>query len=190
VEHGAEHLHFACNGCGDCCRTHRVALTHRDLARLTGVARPPVEALVDWLPPERVDLDAESASLVTLPAGPRLMVLAHGDRGCRFLTADDRCAVHAARPRDCELYPFVLERNEQRQPVRLSLFEPQGCGDKSSSPVALLDLERADAERWAEVESYRALVARWNRLARHRQRLHHRAGTATEFLKFALRAAE
>jgi Fe-S-cluster containining protein len=189
VEHGAEHLHFACNGCGDCCRTHRVALTHRDLSRLAHVVQAPIETLVDWLPADSVDLDAESGSLVMLPAGLRLMVLAHGNRGCRFLTSDDRCSVYAARPRDCELYPFVLERHVQRQPVRLSLFEPEGCGDRAASPVALADLERADSERWAEIDAYRVHVARWNRLARHRRRLHHRAGSVGQFLDFALRAA-
>jgi Fe-S-cluster containining protein len=145
-----------------------------------------METLVDWLPPEVVDLDAESASLVALPTGPRLMVLAHRKSGCRFLTPDDRCEVHAVRPRDCELYPFVLERNEQRRPVRLALFEPAGCGDRSPSAVSLADVERADAERWAELDAYRTLVARWNRLAGHRRRLRHRAGTATQFLDFAV----
>jgi Fe-S-cluster containining protein len=62
---GAEHLHFGCNGCGDCCRTLGVALTHRDLVRLTSVIREPVETLVDWLPPEVVDLDAESRGIST-----------------------------------------------------------------------------------------------------------------------------
>jgi uncharacterized protein len=187
---GAEHLQFACNGCGDCCRTHRVALTHRDLARLTGAVHGEAALLVDWLSPDAVDPDAESASFVTLPSGPRLMVLAHGDRGCQFLTADDRCGVYSARPRDCELYPFVLERDERRQPVRLSLFEPGGCGDRVTSPARLTDLARADATRWTEVDEYRTLVARWNRLAWHRQRLHHRAGTAQQFLDFVLGAAK
>src|SRR5262245_63551805 len=85
---GAEHLLFACNGCGDCCRRHRVALTHHDLARLQRVVSEPVEHLVEWLLPDEVDLDAESASFVTLPAGSRLMVLAHANAGCRFLTGD------------------------------------------------------------------------------------------------------
>jgi uncharacterized protein len=184
---GTEHLHFACNGCGDCCRRHRVALTHLDLARLARVVTEPLTALVAWLPPDTVDLDAESASFVDLLQGPRLMVLAHEGRGCRFLTAEDRCSVYAVRPRDCELYPFVLERNERRAPVRLTLFEPAGCGDVATPPRHLDDLVRADDERWAELDAYRALVARWNRLARHRRRLRHRAGTTEEFLEFVLR---
>jgi Fe-S-cluster containining protein len=183
---GAEHLSFRCNGCGDCCRTHRVALTHLDLRRLAAAVGEPPEVLLDWLAPEAVDLDAESASFVTLPEGPRLMVLAHADNACRLLDADDRCGAYAARPRDCQLYPFVLERDERREPRRLSLFDPAGCGDVGSVRASLSALERADAERWAELETYRALVARWNRLARHRRRFGHRARTAREFVGFLL----
>jgi Fe-S-cluster containining protein len=168
-----------------------VAVTHLDLARLERVVAAPLETLVEWLPAGAVDLDAESASMVELPAGPRLMVLAHGRAGCRFLTEDDRCGVYASRPRDCELYPFVLERDErdeQKPLVHLSLFDPAGCGDRSATPLGLPELERADRRRWSEVAAYRALVARWNRLARHRRRFGHRARGAAEFVAFALRA--
>jgi Fe-S-cluster containining protein len=181
---GAEHLYFACNGCGDCCRRHRVALTHHDLARLGSVVSEPIERLVNWLAPAEVDFDAESASFVTLPSGPRLMVLARVGAACRFLTADNRCRVYSARPRDCELYPFVLEHDDRRRPVRLALFEPEGCGERAAMPRDVGTLASADAERWAEVDEYRALVNRWNRLARHRRRFGHRAGTAGEFLAF------
>jgi Fe-S-cluster containining protein len=186
---GAEHLHFACTLCGDCCRRHRVALTHHDLGRLARVVPAPVERVVEWLRPDEVNFDAESASFVTLPAGPRLMVLAQSNAACRFLTSDDRCSVHAARPRDCELYPFVLEREERRRPVRLALFEPQGCGERGETAVDLEMLASADARRWAELHEYRTLVARWNRLADHRRRFGHRAGTARQFLAFTERAS-
>jgi Fe-S-cluster containining protein len=181
---GAEHLHFQCNGCGDCCRRHRVALTHHDLVRLARAVAEPLEALVEWLPPNEVDLDAESASFVSLPPGPRLMVLRHSGGACRFLTGDARCSVYSARPRDCELYPFVLERDERRGPHRLTLFEPAGCGQRAPAPHALSLLDEADARRWAELDDYRARVSRWNRLARQRRRLRHRARTAREYLAF------
>ena len=181
---GAGHLHFACNGCGDCCRRHRVALTHHDLSRLRRLVAEPVERLVDWLAPDAVELDAESASFVSLPQGPRLMVLAHANAACRFLTSEARCSVYAARPRDCQLYPFVLERDDRRRPVRLALFEPEGCGDRGVTAHDLARLEQADAERCAELDEYRAFVARWNRLAAHRRRFGHRAATAEQFFSF------
>jgi hypothetical protein len=49
---------------------------------------------------------------------------------------------------------------------------------------ATLDAE--DRIRWAELRDYQALVARWNRRARHRRRLHYPVGTAASFLSFAL----
>lgn len=186
---GADHLHFACNGCGDCCRRHRVALTHLDLVRLRRAVTGSAGSLVEWLLPESVDLDAESASLVLLPSGPRLMVLAHGSKGCRFLTEEDSCSVYSARPRDCVLYPFVLERNERNDPVRLALFDPAGCGDRAEQASSLAELDRADTARSREVEAYRELVARWNRFASHRRRFRHRARTAEEFLAFAIESA-
>jgi uncharacterized protein len=181
---GFEHLDFACNGCGDCCRRHRVALTHHDLVRLRRAVSEPAERLVEWLAPDKVDPDAESASYVNLPEGPRLMVLAHANGACRFLTSEDRCSAYSARPRDCELYPFVLERDERRRPVRLALFEPAGCGERGATARDIAALDREDARRWAEVEEYRAIIARWNRLERHRRRLGRRANTSEQFLAF------
>ena len=73
---GAEHLHFACNGCGDCCRRLRVALTHRALERLIGAVHVPATSLVAWLSPDEVDPSEDAANFALLPGGPRLMVLA------------------------------------------------------------------------------------------------------------------
>lgn len=181
---GAEHLTFACNGCGDCCRQHRVALTHHDLARLAGFFQATPESLVEWLPPDQVDLDAASASMVLLPAGPRLMVLAHARGACTLLDAYNRCGAYAARPLDCRLYPFVLERTPDKQITRLSLFEPRGCGERHSEATELDALAQADDERWARLSEYQTLVARWNRMARHRTRLRHRAHGEREFMAF------
>ena len=181
---GAEHLAFACNGCGDCCRKHRVALTHHDLDRLARSLGAPAAALIEWLPADLVDLDAVSASMVLLPAGPRLMVLAHARGACTFLDTDNRCRAYAARPLDCQLYPFVLERAPDKQVTRLALFEPAGCGELRPDATNLEELTQADDERWARQLEYQALVAHFNRLARHRARLRHRPHGAPEFLAF------
>jgi len=180
---GAEHLGFACNGCGDCCRRHRVALTHRDLARLVATLAEPAPSLVAWLTPEQVELDAESAGMVALPGGPRLMVLAHDAGACRLLDAEQRCRAYAARPHDCRTYPFVVERPGEGV-VRLSLFEPEACGERRETPLAWREVDDGDRERWAEVAEYRRHVARWNQLARHRERLRHRAHGELEFFAF------
>lgn len=179
---GVEHLGFACNGCGDCCRRHQVALTHRDLARLVAALGVSAESLVAWLDTAAVDLDAESAGMVTLPAGPRLMVLAHDAGACRLLAPDQRCRAYDARPQDCRVYPLVVER--AGGPARLAFFEPEACGDRRQTPVPWQEVEAADRDRWAEVSEYRNHVARWNQLARHRERLRHRAQGEREFFAF------
>jgi Fe-S-cluster containining protein len=181
---GSEHLAFKCNGCGDCCRRFRVALTHRDLSRLVRALGVAPAELVAWLTTDEVDFAAESASFVSLPNGPHLMVLAHAGGACRLLRADGTCSAYSARPLDCRLYPFVLQRDAARRPTRLALFEPEGCGERGTDGPSLLDLDRDDAERSAVLEEYAALVTRWNRLARHRARLRHPARGAPDFFGF------
>jgi len=113
------------------------------------------------------------------------MVLAHDAGGCRLLGADQRCQAYDARPQDCRVYPFVVERDARGGPARLSLFEADPCGDRAETPpLELGDVARADSARWAEVSEYRAHVARWNRLARQRARLRHRAHGERDFLSF------
>jgi Fe-S-cluster containining protein len=181
---GAEQLHFACNGCGDCCRRLRVALTHRDLERLTRALQAPAASLVAWLAPSEVDPNEERASFVLLPGGPRLMVLAQDSGACRLLDHEARCRVYAARPLDCRLYPFVFERDSAQRATRLLPFDPAGCGERREQAESFKELDRADAARWSELEQYQRLIAGWNRFARHRERLRHRAQGESEFLAF------
>lgn len=181
---GAEHLHFACNACGECCRRLRVALTHRDLLRLTRALRVPPASLVAWLAGGEVDPHEESANFALLPGGPRLMVLAQDSSACRLLDHDARCKAYEARPLDCRLYPFVFERDARQRATRLLPFDPAGCGERRAEAESFEELDRADAARWSELEEYQGLVARWNRFARHRERLRHRAHGEAEFFAF------
>jgi len=181
---GADQLRFACNGCGDCCRRLRVALTHRDLERLTRALQAPAASLVAWLAPNEVDPNEERASFVLLPGGPRLMVLAQDSGACRLLDHEARCRVYEARPLDCRLYPFVFERDPRQRATRLSMFDPAGCGERREEFESLAELDRADAARWSELEEYQRLIAGWNRFARHRARFRHRAQGESEFLAF------
>jgi Fe-S-cluster containining protein len=181
---GSEHLGFRCNGCGDCCRNLRVAITHHDLRRLSdGLSRPALE-LCDWLEPTAVDMTGEPGSFVRLASGRRLMVLAQTDGACRLLEPDQRCGAYAQRPLDCRLYPFHLERDEQRHVVRLSRLDPDGCGDEQGAAADLGALSALDAQRWQELEDYQRLLGQWNRVAQHRVRFRLRRGDAADFLAF------
>lgn len=186
IVNGARHLGFRCTSCGACCKTLRVAVTHHDLARLTARIPEPPTALVEWLAPDAVDMIGEPGTFVELRQGRRLMVLAHREGACRFFGLDARCQVYTARPRDCELFPFHLDRAAEPDTATLSLLELQGCDygrDGSNDPKSLIE---SNARRWRELEEYQARVARWNRLCKHRARLRRVLGGPDEFLAFLM----
>ncbi|HET9955415.1 MAG TPA: YkgJ family cysteine cluster protein [Polyangiaceae bacterium] len=181
---GLENLDLRCSGCGECCKRLRVTLTHRDLARLRSFTSEPASRWVDWLAPDLVDMQGEPESFVELREGRRLMVLAHAQGACWFLSADQRCSVYAARPRDCRVFPYDWQREREGRVVRLALLPEPNCvlqtGPRSSLPLELAE----DDERWAELRQYQDLVARWNRLASRRRRFGHRLGSAQEFIEY------
>lgn len=167
-----------------------MSVTHHDLRRLLrhgfGAREPAGSAgateLVDWLAPEAVDMTGEPGSFVELSAGRRLMVLRWSAGACSFLDAAQRCRVYAARPRDCRLFPFDLSRDAAGSVVAVGRLELDACGDDRGPPAALAEIDALDRQRWDELAEYQALVARWNRLARHRRRFRQPAGDAAAFL--------
>lgn len=180
---GAHHLTFRCNGCGDCCRAVRVAVTHHDLRRLAaGLARP-AASFVEWLAPDEVDMTNEPGSFVELPAGRRLMVLAQREGACHLLDASERCAAYAHRPLDCRVYPFDVARAATGAILGLARLDPNGCGEQG--PIAdIAELGASDELRWRELRDYQSRVARWNRLAGHRRRFRKQPGDADDFIAF------
>jgi Fe-S-cluster containining protein len=179
---------FRCTACGNCCRDLRVAVTALDVARLASATGVAPAALVDWLGPDAVDMIGEPDSFVELSEGRRLMVLRQVDGACTQLGADNRCRAYAARPRDCRAFPFDFSAPPASQdaPRRLVLLPLQRCDYAldGANDEAALALE--DQTRWDELSVYRALVARWNRRAWHRRRLHRSAGDTAAFLAFAI----
>jgi Fe-S-cluster containining protein len=178
-------LSFRCTGCGNCCRTLRVAVTASDVARLSAATGKPPSELVEWLAPSAVDMTGEPESFVELSQGRRLMVLAQASGACRLLDADDRCSAYAARPLDCQAFPFDFDRSEPAA-VRLQLLPLSGCDYAPDGRPSREALEAVDAQRWRELTEYQQRVALWNRLAKHSRRLGHRARSAAEFLAYAL----
>jgi Fe-S-cluster containining protein len=180
---GSEHLRFRCNGCGDCCRQLRVALTHHDLRRLSEGLGQWAGALVDWLTPADVDMTGEPGSFVRLTRGRRLMVLAQDEGSCRLLTPDQRCSAYAVRPLDCRLFPFDLEHDAQGRPLRLARLDAN-CGDEQGPAAPLDELSIEDAQRWRELADYQQKLQLWNRMAEHRARSGRRPGDTADFLAF------
>lgn len=181
---GAPHLDFRCNGCGNCCRALRVAITHHDLERLArGLGREP-SSLVEWLEPDAVDMTGEPGTFVELRAGRRLMVLAHRGGACHLLDENQRCRAYDVRPRDCRQFPFDLGRDDSGAVVRVDRLELDGCGDEHGDPADVEELAESDAQRWSELRDYQARVARYNRLSAHRRRFGRPLGDADEFIAF------
>jgi Fe-S-cluster containining protein len=184
---------FRCTGCGNCCRELRVAVTALDVRRLSRATGREPAALVDWLAPDAVDMTGEPESFVELGSGRRLMVLRHAEQpnaGCMLLGDDARCTAYAARPRDCQAFPFDFERSADAAHRRLTLLPLKRCDFASDGHVELEDVAAIDATRWSELEQYQAFVARWNRRAWHQRRLHQAIGSAARFLAAALAALE
>lgn len=142
----------------------------------------PASELVEWLAPDDVDMSGEPESFVELPEGRRLMALKQRNGACLFLTEEGRCAVHPARPADCRQYPFDVIGTEAEREIRL-LPLADWCEREMDGDNAEAEVVESDRARWAELSAYQARVADWNRWARHRKRLGHRARTAAEFLE-------
>lgn len=182
-------LSFRCTGCGNCCRNLRVAVTALDVQRLAHATGKAAPTLVDWLAPAAVDMSGEPDSFVELSEGRRLMVLAQTSGACVLLASDDSCRAYAARPRDCQAYPFDFEEPTELSAKRhLTLLPLDACEYGEDGNNDLAELDAVDRVRFEELARYRAQVARWNRLAFHRRRLRQPIGRAAEFLRFVLAA--
>jgi Fe-S-cluster containining protein len=181
---GRAHLAFRCTGCGACCKTLRVAVTHHDVLRLRAATGTPATELVAWLTPDEVDMTGEPDTFVELRVGRRLMVLAQRDGACTLLGADNRCRVYASRPRDCELFPFAPELDGSAALARLELLPFPSCEAAWDGSNDTRELAAAHARRERELDEYRERVSAWNRLARRRRRFRHSVGDAAAFLAF------
>lgn len=173
---------FRCTGCGNCCRDLRVPLTDADLARLIAASGEPAHELIEWLPPDAVDMAGEPSSFVELASGRRVMVLAQRDGACRFLTSD-RCSVWPARPRSCRLYPLDPSFGRRSGIRRLRVLTAGvDCRYTLDGEVPLSALRQDDAELKRELCDFHQLLERWNRAQLRRRRLMRRLLGAEEFL--------
>ena len=177
-------LNFRCTACGNCCRDLRVAVTALDVARLAAATQLAPSSLVDWLAPDAVDMTGEPESFAELSEGRRLMVLRHRNGACSLLGADNRCGAYGARPRDCRAFPFDFVSAAPAGPPRLRLLPLERCDYRVDGANDEAELAREDEIRWAELRDYQTLVARWNRRAWHRRRLHRSPGDGAAFLAY------
>lgn len=84
---------FRCRRCGACCRVPGyVRVSDEDVVALAGLLGMTPEAFAE----EHTELS---------PGRTGLVLKGRPEAPCRFLTAENLCRVHAARPRQCRDYP-------------------------------------------------------------------------------------
>lgn len=116
-----------CASCGNCCRGSVIPLSDEDLKRL---------ASQRW----HEHSDFESVQTVVRPGwfGKRHQLAQRADGSCVFLTADNRCRIHAehgsdAKPLVCQMYPLQLVPHEKRAVLTLRRSCPSAAGDAGSA---------------------------------------------------------
>lgn len=89
-------MKYACDGCGECCRTYLVVVSESDAER-----EPRIKSVG-----ERLE-DPEGTP------DHRYRLFPRGDqKSCGFLDAENRCSIHDTRPRTCRQFPAGSEMCE------------------------------------------------------------------------------
>lgn len=175
---------FSCSRCGNCCRNHRVPLTHFDLSRLVESTRRQPDELVEWIASTELDMSGEPSSLALLPGGPAVMLLAVRDGACSLLSADESCTAHVARPMACRAYPLHASLGAKGGVRRLRVLRGIDCEISLDGPPALRAVGNDHTRLRRELEAHQRLLAEWNRRQRRRRRLGRALLPASELLRF------
>lgn len=138
---------WSCHACGDCCRDNEVPVTAAERQR--------IEALGWKDDPEIGDLPL----FVRQGRWSKEYHLLRTDRGCVFLTADNRCRLHerhgaAAKPLACRLFPFVLVPVEDHWRI----------GMRFACPSAATNQGRPLGEQGEEVKELATLLEQYEPL--------------------------
>lgn len=145
----------ACRGCGGCCR-HRqdLLLSGYDLFRISRrLALPPAVAAASFC----LRYVGEESRLPLL----RMRTQRENEGACVFLTAENRCSIHTARPLACALFPLGQSLLEEKGgSLSARYFSQQAPCQEPGGPIAVLGdflmasgvLEREPIDiRWAQV---------------------------------------
>ena len=134
-----ERVPFHCNCCGECCRHVRqsVPLESPDVFRLTRLLRERDKGVICM-----DDFVARYTELALLDECGYFMLMLKVtgvDDACIFLK-ENRCMVHAAKPRTCRIYPFVAGIGDDGisgEPRKGTSFQRPGrsCKDMDETAV-------------------------------------------------------
>ena len=129
-----------CSGCGNCCRGSVIPLSEDDLERL---------AAQKW------DTHPDFSGVRTVVRqswfGKRQQLAQRDDGSCVFLSADNRCRIHAehgaaAKPLVCQMYPLQLVPQEAKAILTLRRSCPSAAAEEGRE----LSEHRAAVKRLAK----------------------------------------
>jgi len=148
-----------CDTCAArCCRLYTIPLTHVDVARIVEHTLRPAGDFVDATSRDFAD----EVPVACLEGKPSQLVLRRAEDGqaCVFLD-DEKCRIHEAAPRVCQMYPYVACRDDELQ---LRQRRDVYCeGDFVLDDEGTRQLMEVSDRFWnLELDAYRALVRRWN----------------------------
>lgn len=113
-----DRIPFHCTCCGECCRHVRqsVPVESLDAFRLARFLRETDEEIICI--DDFIERYTELALLDECGYFMLMLKVAGTDDACIFLK-ENRCAVHAAKPRTCRIYPFVAGIGDDGRPEYL-----------------------------------------------------------------------
>lgn len=104
-------IRFKCTGCGECCRHAKetVPVDSQDVFRITKFLRD--SGMDTYCTDQFLERYAEPALIDECGYFVYFLKSVGEDHACEFLE-NNRCAIHAVKPRACRLYPFIVDPNE------------------------------------------------------------------------------
>lgn len=178
---------FYCRGCGSCCRTFVVTVSHFDIYRIIDhTGRQPLDFL------HLVDADEEDdPEAFQFIFARKSLALRHNYlRACVFLGDDERCSIHPAKPGVCRTWPLDYNRQGELTWIRAHrAFIVEQCAFSPSSVLDMALQEQAVHIYNIERDLFGALIATWNQkfaTQEHPQEEFWLEATGTAFMDYLL----
>lgn len=164
-------LRFRCSGCGNCCKEPVLPLTNEDVRRLAAATGDEPADFVRFLPSSAIAMDHEPEAFLRLRQGRRVMTLRQSNGRCRYLTSEDRCSVHDARPLGCRVFPLDATFGKRDGRLRrLTLIQATTCEYELDGRQSVPRLRRLTADYEAANARWHLWIAEWNRRQASRAR--------------------
>lgn len=154
---------YECSRCGTCCSVPVVPVTNSDIRRIASEIGKKASSFVRFYSPSEMDFDSESDVWIRFSYGKRAMGLRRRKDRCIFLNDEKSCTIYKARPMTCRTFPYMIDFDENDDPVKSSLNRIVDCKSKRKKPSPITDVIRNVYIEDEEDVSYFDLIREWNR---------------------------